>query len=69
MASDLGRLTPPGRTYYTRAEVAKLFEVAPNTASRWARDGRLPCVRTPGGRRRYMMAPIRKLLHKFRASG
>lgn len=58
----------PGRqhkTYFTRAEVALLFEVAPNTVSRWVRRGKLPCVRTPGGRRRYPVEPILRLVRQF----
>jgi excisionase family DNA binding protein len=52
--------------YFTRAEVAELFEVAPNTVSRWVRTGKLPCVRTPGGRRRYPIGPILRLVRQFR---
>jgi excisionase family DNA binding protein len=54
------------KSYFTRAEVAELFEVAPNTISRWVRTGRLPYVRTPGGRRRYPTAPILRLVRQFR---
>lgn len=53
-------------SYFTRAEVAKMFEVAPNTVSRWAREGKLPCVLTPGGRRRYPRGVTRELVRKFR---
>ena len=54
------------KSYFTRAEVAKLFEVAPNTISRWVRSGKLPSVRTPGGRRRYPIEPILQLVRQFR---
>lgn len=54
------------KNYFTRAEVAELFEVAPNTVSRWVRTGKLPCVRTPGGRRRYPIEPILRLVRQFR---
>ena len=54
------------KSYFTRAEVAELFEVAPNTVSRWVRTGKLPCVRTPGGRRRYPVEPILRLVRQFR---
>ena len=53
------------RSYFTRAEVAALFEVSPNTVSRWVRGGRIPCVETPGGRRRY---PIETILRMVRES-
>jgi excisionase family DNA binding protein len=37
----------------TRAEVARLFQVSASTITRWAEGGKLPCVRTLGGHRRY----------------
>ncbi|MGI5233039.1 hypothetical protein [Actinoallomurus sp. CA-142502] len=33
---------------------------------RWARDGRLTPIRTPGGHRRYRLAAIRRLLEAER---
>ncbi len=33
-------------TYLTRADVARLLGVSPNTVTRWAREGRLP-ARSP----------------------
>lgn len=55
-------------SYFTRAEVAQMFEVAPNTVTRWAREGKLPCVQTPGGRRRYPRQITRELVRKFRGA-
>lgn len=46
----------------TGAEVAALFKVDQETVARWADAGKLTCVRTPGGRRRYREAEIRALL-------
>jgi hypothetical protein len=46
------------KNFFTRAEVAQLFEVAPNTVNRWVLAGRLPSVVTPGGRRRYPVGAI-----------
>lgn len=60
---------PPARerkTYFTRAEVAQLFEVAPNTVTRWVHKGKLPCICTPGGRRRYPVEPIMQIVRRFR---
>jgi transcriptional regulator with XRE-family HTH domain len=37
------------KDYFTRAEVAGLFEVSPNTVSRWVRGGKIPSVLTPVG--------------------
>lgn len=43
-------------------EVARLFAVNPKTVSRWARDGKISSVRTPGGHRRYLASEIEALL-------
>jgi excisionase family DNA binding protein len=37
----------------SRAEVARLLEVAPVTVGRWASEGKLPYATTLGGRRRF----------------
>ena len=44
------------------ADVAALFQVSERTVSEWARRGRIPSVRTPGGHRRYPAEEIRQLL-------
>lgn len=44
------------------ADVASLFQVSERTVAEWARRGRIPCVRTPGGHRRYPAEEIRRLL-------
>lgn len=46
----------------TTEEVAALFDVAPATAGRWGRTGRLVTVQTLGGRRRFFGAEVRALL-------
>ena len=46
-------------------EVAQMFRVDPKTVTRWAKAGRIPCVRTLGGHRRYRRRDIRLALLKF----
>jgi excisionase family DNA binding protein len=46
----------------TPAEVAALFGVGPKTVARWAADGRIGSVRTPGGHRRFRAAEVQALL-------
>jgi excisionase family DNA binding protein len=46
----------------TPGEVAKLLRVDPKTVSRWAKDGRIHRVRTPGGHSRFHESEIRELL-------
>ncbi|GAA4509150.1 hypothetical protein GCM10023191_069940 [Actinoallomurus oryzae] len=43
-------------------EVAEPFGVRTTAITRWAREGRLAPVFTPGGHRRYHPADIRKIL-------
>ncbi|MDQ6614707.1 MAG: helix-turn-helix domain-containing protein [Actinomycetota bacterium] len=46
------------------SDVAALFQVSPRTVSEWARRGRVPCMRTPGGQWRYPAEPIRRLFNR-----
>lgn len=50
-----------GRLLRTR-EVALLFQVSERAVTDWARKGRIPSVRTPGGHRRYPADQVRDLL-------
>lgn len=50
-----------GRLLRTR-EVALLFQVSERAVTDWARRGRLPSVRTPGGHRRYPAEQVHALL-------
>jgi excisionase family DNA binding protein len=49
----------------TRAEVAALLSVAPSTVTRWADEGKLPCVRTLGGHRRYQKDEIVRIMQSI----
>jgi excisionase family DNA binding protein len=44
------------------AEVADLLSVSPKTVSRWAKEGKLPFLKTLGGHRRYPAAAIQELV-------
>ena len=48
-------------SYLHTAEVADLLHVSPKTVSRWAKEGKLPFLKTLGGHRRYPAAEIRQL--------
>jgi excisionase family DNA binding protein len=50
-----------GRLLRTR-EVAALFQVSERAVTDWARRGRIPSVRTPGGQRRYPADEVWALL-------
>jgi excisionase family DNA binding protein len=44
------------------SDVARMFQVSTRTVSEWARSGRIPCMRTPGGQWRYPADAIRRLV-------
>ena len=59
----------PSRSGYLRtSEAADILHVSPKTLSRWAKEGKLPYVRTLGGHRRYPEDEIRALLHREEAT-
>lgn len=57
VANTDDRLLTPG-------EVAALFRVDPKTVTRWAAEGRIGSIRTPGGHRRFREAEVRALLEE-----
>lgn len=48
--------------WLTRSEVAQLFRVSTTTVSKWALEGKIPSVKTPGGWRRYRESDVLALL-------
>jgi len=65
-------MTGPGRpagarnkmlaNYLRTSQVADIFHCSPKTVSRWAKEGKLPFIRTLGGHRRYPEAEILALV-------
>jgi excisionase family DNA binding protein len=53
-------------SYLRTAEVADVLYVSPKTVSRWAKEGKLPFMKTLGGHRRYPEAKIRELASELR---
>jgi excisionase family DNA binding protein len=51
-----------GPDLMTPAEVSAAFRVDPVTVTRWANQGKLKTVRTPGGHRRYSRDEVTALL-------
>lgn len=54
--------------YLTPAEVGALFRVDAKTVNRWATTGKLACIRTVGGHRRYPREAVYALLEAGRES-
>jgi excisionase family DNA binding protein len=52
-------------SYLRTAEVADLLYVSPKTVSRWAKEGKLPFMKTLGGHRRFPEASIRELVDEL----
>jgi excisionase family DNA binding protein len=48
----------PDDTYLKPSEVARILHVSPKTVDRWANQGRIPCIVTLGGHRRFTRADV-----------
>jgi excisionase family DNA binding protein len=55
-------MVEPDEALMTPREVAAMFRVDSKTVARWAKAGKLKCVRTPGGHRRYKVSEIQALI-------
>ena len=64
-AQSSGQAAPDLPRYLHPAEVADILHVSPKTVSRWAKDGKLPFLKTLGGHRRYPAAEIRRLAEEL----
>lgn len=58
---EAGRLDDP---LLMPSEVAQIFGVNPKTVTRWSRRGKLRCVRTVGGHRRFRLSAIKAAMKK-----
>lgn len=46
-------------------DVARLFGVNPKTTTRWAKAGKIPSFRTPGGHHRFRYADVEEAMRRF----
>ena len=53
------------RQYLRAGEAARLLHVSAKTMSRWAKEGRVPCIVTLGGHRRFPRQEIEELARKM----
>ena len=65
-AQRSGKAAPNLPRYLHTAEVADILHVSPKTVSRWAKEGKLPFLKTLGGHRRYPATEIRQLAEGLR---
>ena len=64
-AQPAGKAATTAPSYLRAAEVADILHVSPKTVSRWAKEGKLPFLKTLGGHR-YPDAEIRDLAEELR---
>ena len=65
-APPSGKAATTAPSYLRAAEVAAILQVSPKTVSRWAKEGKLPFLKTLGGHRRYPAAEIRRLADQLK---
>ena len=54
---------PDAEVLLTPKEVAARFHVNPKTVTRWSNNGKIACIKTAGGHRRYRLEEVQKLLN------
>ena len=57
---------PSEPKHLTASQAAALLQVSPKTVSRWAKEGKLPFLKTLGGHRRYPAGEISQLADQLR---
>ncbi|MDQ6796917.1 MAG: helix-turn-helix domain-containing protein [Actinomycetota bacterium] len=57
------------RPYLTPGKAASALHVSAKTIDRWANGGRVPCLITPGGHRRFRPEDIDALIEEMTARG
>lgn len=60
---------PARERLLTREEVAEVFNVSPRTVTEWARSGRFPSTRTPGGQYRFRESDVDAQLNTQNENG
>ncbi|WP_424100443.1 helix-turn-helix domain-containing protein [Moorena producens] len=48
--------------YLTPIEAQEKFGYHPRTLARWAEAGKIQCIKSPGGHRRYLASSIEQLI-------
>ena len=61
LTGDAATLGTASVEFLTRSEVSRILGVSPNTVTRWAREGRLPCQVTLGGHHRFERDLVERL--------
>ena len=56
-------------SYLTPSQAARILHVSPKTVDRWADQGRIPCVVTLGGHRRFSRDAVLAVADQMVAKG
>ncbi|MGH9280408.1 MAG: MerR family transcriptional regulator [Acidimicrobiales bacterium] len=59
----------PADDYLKPSEVARILHVSPKTVDRWANEGRIACIVTLGGHRRFSRADVAAAAEEMRRRG
>jgi excisionase family DNA binding protein len=57
--------TPAAERYLTPGEAARLLHVSSKTVNRWANEGRIACIVTLGGHRRFRPADVQAVADRM----
>jgi excisionase family DNA binding protein len=57
---------PEDSEYIFPSEAAQVLHVSAKTVTRWANEGRIPCVITLGGHRRFLRSDIEAVAAQMR---
>ena len=68
-SEDVPRAVIDPPAVMTTSEVSRLLGVSPNTVTRWAREGRLPCRLTLGGHHRFERRVIEGIRESLNRAG
>ncbi len=59
----------PGETWLSLTQAANQFNVHPTTLRRWANNGQIPYILTPGGHRRFALSDIETFFKRQQRGG
>ena len=64
-ADKFDRAGQAEKDFLTPGEVARLLHVSPKTVNRWAHEGRLSCIVTLGGHRRFPRTEVEAAIQRM----
>ena len=62
-------MPPEDEKYLTPGGAARILHVSPKTVNRWAHEGRIPCIVTLGGHRRFRLDDVQAVAEQMAGRG